>query len=210
MKRIIPAVLTVGLMALTPYLIAQVETPTEPASTASPEPTKETTPAPMKESSPEATPEETKTPAKPKAAPAASAAMFMPRNLKWEDNAEGIPGAKIARLEGDPRRRGPYTVRLEVGNGFQLQPHSHPATEHITVISGALYLAMGDKFDEKAAQKFPAGSYLVIPARAKHFSFAKGKTVVQLHGTGPTEINFVSSADEPKRMDAQKKETKNR
>jgi quercetin dioxygenase-like cupin family protein len=210
MKRIIPAVLISGLMAVTPYLIAQVETPTEPTNTPSTEPTKEATTAPMKESSPEATPEETKAPAKPKSemsAPAATATMFTPRDLKWTEGVEGFPaGIKVAKLEGDPKKKGSFTIRIEVPNGYKVPPHTHPATEHLTVVDGTFYLAMGDKFDEKAGQKLPKGSFAVVPARAKHFAWAKGKAVLQIQGNGPWEVTYVNPADDPRRMSAQKKE----
>jgi quercetin dioxygenase-like cupin family protein len=210
MKRIIPAVLISGLMALAPHLTAQVtETPTEPSTKPTAEPATEATTTPMKESTPEpakeATKEESKAPTKPK--PAANPAMLTPRDIKWSEGGEGLPaGVKVATLEGDPKTKGPFTRRIEAPNGYKIAPHTHPTTEHITVISGTFYLGMGDKFDEKAGQKLPAGSFVVVPAHAKHFSWVKGKTVLQIHGNGPWEINYLNPADDPRHMSAPAKE----
>jgi hypothetical protein len=33
----------------------------------------------------------------------------------------------------------------------------------------------------------------------RHFAWAKGETIVQVHGTGPFEINYVNAADDPRK-----------
>jgi len=33
----------------------------------------------------------------------------------------------------------------------------------------------------------------------KHFAWAKGETVIQLHGIGPWKIEYVSPADDPRK-----------
>jgi quercetin dioxygenase-like cupin family protein len=47
------------------------------------------------------------------------------------------PGAKIAVLEGDPGKEGYYAIRVKYPEGlYKIAPHTHPQTEHLTVISG--------------------------------------------------------------------------
>ena len=126
--------------------------------------------------------------------------IFNPGDIKWADGPASLPqGAKMAILEGDPTKPGPFTLRLKAPDGFKIAPHTHPAVEHVTVISGSFYLGMGEKFDQSAAQLLTAGSFAFMPANMKHFAWTKGETVVQVHGVGPWEIVYVNPADDPRK-----------
>ena len=108
------------------------------------------------------------------------------------------PGAKLAVLEGDPTKPGPFTMRLSIPDGYRLPPHFHPADEHVTVISGKFQVGMGETFDESKLTTLPSGTFGLIPAGMRHFARAKGATVLQLHGTGPWKLVYVNPADQPK------------
>lgn len=125
--------------------------------------------------------------------------MFAPGDLKWGDAPPGIPaGAKLAVLEGDPREKGPFTIRLQSPDGFKVPPHTHPTAEKITIISGTFMLGMGDKFDQAATHEMAAGGFAILPAGMKHFAWMKGQTIVQISGDGPFVINYVNPADDPR------------
>jgi quercetin dioxygenase-like cupin family protein len=127
------------------------------------------------------------------------AAIFSPDQLKWQDGPKSIPaGAELALLEGDPTKKGPFVMRLRLPNGYTISLHTHPKTERLTVISGTFNIAMGEKPDKKDARKMPAGSFGYWPAGMKHFVWADGETVVQLHGVGPWSIQYVNPADDPR------------
>jgi quercetin dioxygenase-like cupin family protein len=122
-----------------------------------------------------------------------------PPDLKWADAPPGLPpGAKMAVLDGDPNKKGPFTVRLQAPAGYKVPPHTHPTAEHITVISGTFYMGTGDKFDEAAGKELPAGSYAVMPAGMKHFAWSPAECVIQIHGKGPFKITYVNPADDPR------------
>jgi ChrR-like protein with cupin domain len=126
--------------------------------------------------------------------------ILTPADLKWGDPPPGLPaGAKLAVLEGDPTKKGPYTVRLQSPGGYKVFPHTHPTAEKITVISGTFFLGMGPKFDESAGKELGAGSFAVMPAGMQHFAWVKGETVIQIHGTGPFQIIYVNPADDPRK-----------
>jgi quercetin dioxygenase-like cupin family protein len=80
-------------------------------------------------------------------------------------------------------------------------PHSHPGTEHITILSGEFYMGFTDKFDEGSAQKLGPGSFVLMPSgKHVHYAFTKGqKTVVQLHGVGPWDVKYVNPGEDPRR-----------
>jgi hypothetical protein len=126
--------------------------------------------------------------------------IITPSDVKWQEGPASLPkGAKMAVLEGDPNKEGPFVLRIKLPDGFRVMPHTHPKDERVTVISGTLYLGTGDKFDEKAGNALPAGSYGRTAAGMKHFGWAKGETVLQLHGEGPWAIEYVDPKDDPRK-----------
>jgi len=124
---------------------------------------------------------------------------FSAGDIKWVDGPASLPaGAKVAMLEGNPTQEGPFTMRLQLPDGFSIPPHWHPAVEHVTVISGTFNLGMGEQFDKSKGRALPAGSFAFMPAEMRHYAWATGETVVQVHGMGPWRINYVNPADDPR------------
>ncbi|MGH9882311.1 MAG: cupin domain-containing protein [Pyrinomonadaceae bacterium] len=131
----------------------------------------------------------------------AEISLYPTTEIQWKDGPGSLPaGAKIAVLEGDPTKEGFFTMRLWFPDGFKIQPHWHPRVEHVTVISGTLNIGMGDKFDQTATRAMPAGTFGFWPPEMKHFAWAKGETVIQLHGIGPWVITYVNASDDPRNM----------
>jgi quercetin dioxygenase-like cupin family protein len=125
--------------------------------------------------------------------------MVSPADLKWADVPSLPPGAKIAVIEGPLSEAVPFTFRLKFPANYKIPAHSHPAMEHVTVISGTLNLGMGDKLDEATTKPLSAGSVAIMPAKVNHFGWAKEETIVQLHGIGPWGVTYVNPADDPRK-----------
>ena len=126
-------------------------------------------------------------------------AVYTPREIKWADAPAVLPrGAKVAVLEGDPGKEGPFVMRVWMPNGYRIAPHTHPKPERVTVISGTFHVGMGDKFDPEKGREMPAGAFGTWPAGMKHFVWATGETVIQLHGTGPWSLTYVNPEDDPR------------
>jgi quercetin dioxygenase-like cupin family protein len=124
---------------------------------------------------------------------------FQTKDMKWMDGPASLPkGSKVALLEGNPAQEGSFTIRLQLPDGFIIQPHWHPAVEHVTVISGTFNVGMGEKLDTSAGRALPAGAFAFMPPGMRHFAWTKGETVIQLHGTGPWQIKYVNPADDPR------------
>lgn len=103
-----------------------------------------------------------------------------------------LSGMKIAAVHGDPSVAGElYALRLAFPDGYKFPPHWHPMAENVTVLEGTFLLAMGTSFDESQLRSYEPGDYLFIAAENPHFGVAKGRTVIQLHGMGPFEIEVV-------------------
>jgi quercetin dioxygenase-like cupin family protein len=124
---------------------------------------------------------------------ASSPTIVTPGTIAWAPGTGPEQGVQVSVLEGDPSKAGPYTVRLKLPAGGKFLPHSHRDVEHVTVISGALAVGLGDVFDASKMKTLPAGSFVVIPAGLHHFAMAEGDTVVQIHGTGPSSFDMVAS-----------------
>jgi quercetin dioxygenase-like cupin family protein len=128
-----------------------------------------------------------------------SAMIHRPENLKWQDAPASLPpGAKIALLEGDPSKPGPFVLRFKFPDGYRVAPHTHPKPERVTVISGVLQIGMGAKYDAAKTEAMPAGTFGTWPAGMKHYGRFKGETIIQLHGEGPWTVNYLDPADDPR------------
>ena len=125
--------------------------------------------------------------------------VFATDQVKWRAGPESLPpGAQIAVLEGDPSSSGPFVFRVRVPDGYTIPPHTHPKAERVTVVAGTFHIAMTDKVDKSAGQAMPAGSFGYWPAGMKHFAWVSGETIVQFHGIGPWQINYLNPADDPR------------
>src|SRR5438128_2892324 len=125
-------------------------------------------------------------------------AIHRPESLQWQEGPASLPpGAKIAVLDGDPNKAGPFVMRFKFPDGYRVAPHTHPKPERVTVISGVLQIGMGDKYDAAKTEPMPAGTFGTWPAGMKHFGWFKGETVIQLHGDGPWTGNYVDPAGDP-------------
>jgi hypothetical protein len=126
--------------------------------------------------------------------------IYRPDDIQWKDAPDSLPpGAKMAILDGDPAKEGPFCMRLKFPDGYRVMPHWHPRTERVTVIYGTLNLGFGDKFDEHATHALPEGTYGYWTPGVRHFAWAKGETVLQLNSIGPWQINYVDQADDPRK-----------
>ena len=125
---------------------------------------------------------------------------LQPEEIKWGAAPPVLPaGAQMAVLSGDPAGTGLVTVRLKMPSGYKLPPHWHPTDEHVTVISGAFAIGMGDKLDKNESKTLKPGGYAVAAANMHHFAWAKTASVVEVNLMGPFQINYVNPADDPTR-----------
>ena len=123
----------------------------------------------------------------------------VPADLKWEDAKSIPPGAKFAVIEGPSNEPVPYIVRVKFPADYKVPAHWHPATERVTVISGTFNLGTGDKLDKDKTKALTPGSTAIIQPKTNHFAWFSEETVIQLHGVGPQDINYVDPADDPRK-----------
>lgn len=120
------------------------------------------------------------------------------KDIKWQDAPSIGPGAKTAVIHGDPKSSGPFVMRLRIPPNTTIGTHTHPADENVTILSGTLYFAAGDKPDPKAAKAFGPGSYFSIGKGKPMIAYSKDSEVMaQIHGNGPWGITYLDSKGKP-------------
>jgi hypothetical protein len=122
-----------------------------------------------------------------------------PEQFAWKAVPSLPPGAEMAVIEGDLRSSRPFTFRLRLPDDYIIPPHTHPAVERVTVLSGTLYLGEGTALDYAATRILPAGSIAILPQGMAMYAFTEGETILQLHGEGPWDIVYANPAEDPRR-----------
>jgi quercetin dioxygenase-like cupin family protein len=122
-----------------------------------------------------------------------------PQDIKWGPAPAVLPpGAEAAVLFGDPSKKGYFVLRLKFPAGYRVAPHTHPVDEVVTVISGTFHEGMGETFDRRKAQAWPAGSFFARPPGMAHYVFMEEETVIQISTNGPWGLTYINPKDDPR------------
>jgi quercetin dioxygenase-like cupin family protein len=120
-----------------------------------------------------------------------------PDEIKWSQHPALDKGAMRAVVYGNPLGPGPYVTRLRAPNGLKIAPHTHSDDRIYTVLSGTLYLGIGDTWNDAKLKAYPQGSVIFLPAKMSHFQYSKsGEYLIQINGLGPTDLVFINPADD--------------
>ena len=112
--------------------------------------------------------------------------------VRWFTPPYYTDGRQRAQLFGDSSAGGAWIDRAKIPGGARVLAHTHPQDELVTVIEGTWYLGEGAKFDPAKLKRYPAGSFIVIPAGVPHFVAANdGTVVVQLSGIEKFQTDYV-------------------
>jgi len=111
-----------------------------------------------------------------------SQAFINPRDIKWSAAPPSMPkGARIAVLQGDPSKPGPFVIRLMVPTGYMIPPHWHTQDESLTVISGTFYFGTGKKVETSKTHTLTAGGFHFLSGKDHHYLVAKSQAVIQVN-----------------------------
>jgi mannose-6-phosphate isomerase-like protein (cupin superfamily) len=118
--------------------------------------------------------------------------------LDWQPVPPALPpGARFALVEGDPGQSGPFRLRMELPDGYEVQPHYHPVSETIEVLEGTFLHGRGREWDEARLMPLVAGEAVHLAAGEPHFVRTRGRTVIEVRSTGPFGTTYVNPADDP-------------
>jgi hypothetical protein len=115
-----------------------------------------------------------------------------PEDINWSAAPPSMPaGAKIAVLQGDPGKPGPFVMRLMVPAGYKIPPHWHTQDESLTVISGTFHFGTGDKLEASTSHALTPGSFHFLSGKDHHYLVADSQAVIQINGSGPFDVTYV-------------------
>ena len=117
-----------------------------------------------------------------------------PANSKQWQPSKSIPGGFRRDLVGDTGQPGPFKYQLKIPAGSQVAPHQHSKDVHVKVLSGSMFIIIGEPLQSSRAQHFKAGNVFVVPAKALHDEWWDEETIVEANGVGPMETVYKTQA----------------
>jgi quercetin dioxygenase-like cupin family protein len=107
-------------------------------------------------------------------------------------------GTRWAVLEGDPEKPGPFTIRSMLPANLTVAPHVHTTTEYLTVLSGIVYVGIGEKFTAREMKALPSGGFFMVPAGTPMYLMTREEATIQVQMIGPLVITYVEDPTKPK------------
>ena len=115
---------------------------------------------------------------------------WQPSRIEWQEH--NADGTKYVLLEGVRDVPGvAFTYAFFIPAGVWDSPHLHTADARIVVVKGALQLGYGVVLDKSRAQRYPLGSYLLVPANHDHFDGADEDTIIIGTAVGVWQTSYV-------------------
>lgn len=103
-----------------------------------------------------------------------------------------IPGGFRRDLVGDTSQAGPFKYQLKIPAGTRVAAHQHSEDVHVKVLSGSIFIIIGEPLEPVRAQRFAAGTVFLVPAHAWHEEWWDEETVLEAEGVGPMETILAS------------------
>ena len=100
-------------------------------------------------------------------------------------------------LVGDPVKPGPFKYQLKIPAGSHAAVHRHSQDVHVKVLTGSMFIIIGEPLDRSRVQHFTAGSSFVVPANAWHDEWWDEESLLEAEGVGPMETNYRDTQNPP-------------
>jgi hypothetical protein len=115
------------------------------------------------------------------------AAVWPAGEIKWVENP-AMKGLSVATLWGDPSK-GAYGTLKKVPGGTDLGWHTHSSDQKVVAISGTFDFQL----EGGEAKELMTGSYVFIPAKAKHTSKCRAGTDCVWFEESPGKADYLSA-----------------
>ena len=113
---------------------------------------------------------------------------------QWQPH-RSIPGVLRRDLVGDNSQPGPFKYQLKITAGTRVAAHRHSKDVNVKVLSGSMFIIIGEPLESSRAQHFVAGNVFVVPAYAWHDEWWDQESVLEAEGVGPVEtVNKTDTA----------------
>ena len=91
----------------------------------------------------------------------------------WQKDPSLPYGAKTLVVYGDPKKSGPYMIRVRMPSGYKMYPHKYTNNQFVTVVKGTYWFGTGDRYNPMKMRELQGGSALVIPQGTPSSSWAR-------------------------------------
>ena len=112
-------------------------------------------------------------------------------NDQWQPS-KTIPGGFRRDLVGDTSQPGPFKYQLKIPAGTRVEAHWHSKDVQVKVVSGSIFIIIGEPLEPSRARRFTAGNVFVVPANAWHEEWWDEETILEAEGVGPMETVYKS------------------
>jgi quercetin dioxygenase-like cupin family protein len=101
-------------------------------------------------------------------------------------------GQWVEKVWGDPQKPGEvFAIRIHNDAGYLVMPHVHPMDEHIVVVQGAWWFAMGSRFEPSTLKEAKLGDFTIGPKNMPHFGWSKVESTIHVYGIGPFSTKLI-------------------
>ena len=111
-------------------------------------------------------------------------------NADRSQPGSSVPGASRRNLVGDPLQPGPFKFQLKIPAGSRAAVHRHSIDVNVKVLSGAIFIVIGEPLESSRAQRFEAGTTFMVPAHTWHDEWWEVETVLEAEGVGPMKTSY--------------------
>ncbi len=100
-------------------------------------------------------------------------------------------GARDIILYGNPAKVENYVFRFKLPKNFEIKPFILNAQIFLTVIEGEILIGKGDKFIKNSMKILTSKSFCFIPDNYPIYFISSEETILQFHGIGPVDFNYI-------------------
>jgi quercetin dioxygenase-like cupin family protein len=120
----------------------------------------------------------------------------LPDDIAWTGRV-GVN--QIYNIFGDPVKPGPYLQLMKWWPGAYSEPHMHPNTRNVLVVSGTWWVSTSAVQDKTQTYPMPAGTMVSEPGNTYHWDGARNEpAILLLWGNGPSPNIAVDANGLPK------------
>ena len=112
-------------------------------------------------------------------------------NHQWHPS-KTIPGGFRRDLVGDTSQPGPFKYQLKIPAGTRVAAHRHSKDVQVKVVSGSIFIIIGEPLEPSRARRFTTGNVFLVPANAWHEEWWDEETILEAEGVGPMETVYKS------------------
>ena len=109
-----------------------------------------------------------------------------PQTKGWQA-IQNLPGGLRRDLIGDRSKPGPFKYELKIPAGARMVVHKHSTDVHVKVVSGSMFIIIGEPLEQSRVQHFVTGNVFIVPANAWHDEWWDQETHLEAEGVGPMD-----------------------